>query len=99
MDDPCMGYSLVNLCTGGRPAMPQKKYLVTLNDEDREQLEQLLHRGTHATRQAATSGPAKCRAPVYSSKRLRAGKTVLSLLPSQSGAPRSNASANASSKR
>jgi transposase len=30
--------------------MPQKKYLVTLNDEDREQLEQLLHSGTHATR-------------------------------------------------
>src|SRR4030095_7848930 len=50
MDDPCMGYSLVNLCTGGRPAMPQKKYLVTLNDEEREQLEQLLHSGTRATR-------------------------------------------------
>ena len=30
--------------------MPQKKYLVTLNDEEREQLEQLLHSGTHATR-------------------------------------------------
>jgi transposase len=30
--------------------MPQKKYLVTLTDEEREQLEQLLHRGTHATR-------------------------------------------------
>jgi len=30
--------------------MPQKKYLVTLNDEEREQLEQLLHNGTHATR-------------------------------------------------
>jgi len=30
--------------------MPQKKYLVTLNDEEREQLEQLLHRGTSATR-------------------------------------------------
>src|SRR5499426_2735130 len=49
MDDPCIGYSLVNLCTGG-PAMPQKKYLVTLNDEEHEQLEQLLHSGTHATR-------------------------------------------------
>ena len=30
--------------------MPQKKYLVTLGDEEREQLEQLLHSGTHATR-------------------------------------------------
>jgi hypothetical protein len=30
--------------------MPRKKYLVTLNDEEREQLEQLLHSGTHATR-------------------------------------------------
>jgi transposase len=30
--------------------MPQKKYLITLGDEEREQLEQLLHSGTHATR-------------------------------------------------
>jgi transposase len=30
--------------------MPQKKYLVTLNDEERAQLEQLLHNGTPATR-------------------------------------------------
>jgi transposase len=30
--------------------MPQKKYLVTLSDEEREHLEQLLHSGTHATR-------------------------------------------------
>lgn len=30
--------------------MPQKKYLVTLADEEREQLEQLLHSGTHTTR-------------------------------------------------
>jgi transposase len=30
--------------------MPKKKYLVTLNDDDREQLEHLLHSGTHATR-------------------------------------------------
>jgi transposase len=30
--------------------MPKKKYLVTLNDDEREQLEHLLHRGTHATR-------------------------------------------------
>src|SRR5262252_2556014 len=30
--------------------MPQKKYHVTLGDEERVQLEQLLHSGTHATR-------------------------------------------------
>jgi transposase len=30
--------------------MPQKKYLVTLEDPEREQLEQLLHSGVHATR-------------------------------------------------
>ena len=30
--------------------MPQKKYLVTLEDKEREQLEQLLHSGTPATR-------------------------------------------------
>src|SRR5437867_8777566 len=30
--------------------MPQKKYLITFRDEEREQLEQLLHSGTHATR-------------------------------------------------
>jgi len=30
--------------------MPQKKYLITLADEEREQLEHLLHSGTHATR-------------------------------------------------
>ena len=30
--------------------MPMKKYLVTLDDDGREQLEHLLHRGTHATR-------------------------------------------------
>jgi transposase len=30
--------------------MPKKKYLVTLDDAEREQLEQLLHSGTHATR-------------------------------------------------
>ena len=31
--------------------MPRKKYLITLRDEEREQLEQRLHSGTHATRQ------------------------------------------------
>src|SRR5262245_54921829 len=51
MDDMGIGYSLVHLFTGGRPAMPKKKYLVTLNDDEREQLEHLLHSGTHATRQ------------------------------------------------
>ena len=30
--------------------MPKKKYLVTLDDDEREQLEQLLHSGTNATR-------------------------------------------------
>src|SRR5215813_14875686 len=29
---------------------PRKKYLVTLNDKEREQLAELLHSGTHATR-------------------------------------------------
>jgi|SRR5215475_11442637 transposase len=31
--------------------MPKKKYVVTLDAEEREHLEHLLHRGTHATRQ------------------------------------------------
>jgi hypothetical protein len=30
--------------------MPKKKYLVTLDAEEREQREPLLHSGTHATR-------------------------------------------------
>src|SRR5712692_434918 len=30
--------------------MPKKKYLVTLADDERQQLEYLLHSGTHATR-------------------------------------------------
>jgi transposase len=30
--------------------MPQKKYRITLEDAEREQLEQLLHNGGHATR-------------------------------------------------
>jgi transposase len=33
------------------PAIPKKKYVVTLDAEEREHLEHLLHRGTHATRQ------------------------------------------------
>ena len=31
--------------------MPKKKYLVTLRDDEREQLDHRLHGGTHATRQ------------------------------------------------
>lgn len=31
--------------------MPKKKYVVTLDAEEREHLEHLLHRGAHATRQ------------------------------------------------
>src|SRR5215813_14931662 len=50
MDAPSIGYSLVNLSPGGCPAMPKKKYLVTLNDDERAQLAHLLHSGTHATR-------------------------------------------------
>src|SRR5262252_5930721 len=30
--------------------MPKKKYLVTLDNDERQQLEALLHSGTHATR-------------------------------------------------
>ena len=35
--------------------MPQKKYRITLTDDEREQLEQLLHSGTHATRKEQSS--------------------------------------------
>jgi transposase len=50
MDELSLGYNLVNLSIGGRPGMPKKKYLVTLADDERAQLEHLLHSGTHATR-------------------------------------------------
>ena len=50
MDEQSIGYTLVKLSLGGRPAMPKKKYLVTLDDDERQQLELLLHSGTHATR-------------------------------------------------
>src|SRR5919197_1780850 len=50
MDEFSIGYILVNLFTGGRPAMPKKKYLVTLDNDERQQLEALLPSGTHATR-------------------------------------------------
>jgi hypothetical protein len=36
--------------------MPQKKYLITLRDEEREPLAHLLHSGTHATRTVTSRG-------------------------------------------
>jgi transposase len=51
MDNLHIGYSLVILYPAGEPAMPKKKYLVTLNAEEHKQLDHLLHRGTRATRQ------------------------------------------------
>jgi transposase len=50
MDDMGIGYSLVNLSIRRTTSMPKKTYLVTLSDDEREQLEHLLHSGTHATR-------------------------------------------------
>jgi transposase len=50
MDDIGIGYSLVNLSIWRMTSMPKKKYLVTLSAEEREQLEDLLRGGTHATR-------------------------------------------------
>jgi transposase len=50
MDNMGIGYSLVNLSIRRTTSMPKKKYLVTLSDNEREQLEHLLHSGTHATR-------------------------------------------------
>jgi len=50
MDDKGIGYSLVNLSIWRMTSMPKKKYLVTLSAEEREQLEDLLRGGTHATR-------------------------------------------------
>jgi transposase len=35
---------------GGKPGMPKKKYIVALSDAEREELEQLLRSGKHATR-------------------------------------------------
>lgn len=40
----------LKILVGGRPAMPKKKYLVTLDDAEREQLQQLLRSGKHPTR-------------------------------------------------
>src|SRR5215471_15643490 len=50
MDAMGIGYSLVNLSLRRMTSMPEKKYLVTLEDDEREQREHLLHSGTHATR-------------------------------------------------
>src|SRR4029453_1156789 len=50
MDDTGLGYRLVNLSIKRTTSMPKKKYLVALSDDAREQIEHLLHSGTHATR-------------------------------------------------
>jgi hypothetical protein len=50
MDNMGIGYSLVNLAIRRTTSMPKKKYLVALSDDAREQMEHLLHSGTHATR-------------------------------------------------
>src|ERR671928_1259652 len=50
MDDKGIGYSLVNLSIRRTTSMPKKKYLVTLEEDERAHLEHLLHGGTHATR-------------------------------------------------
>jgi transposase len=50
MDDMGIGYRLVNLSIRRMTSMPKKTYLVTLEDDEREQLAHLLHHGTHATR-------------------------------------------------
>jgi transposase len=44
-----IGYHLVHPFAGG-PAMPKKKYLVTLSNTERDTLEHLLRSGQHATR-------------------------------------------------
>src|SRR5688500_5193458 len=49
MCDHGIGYSLVKPCSGG-PAMPKKKYLVTLSDTERDTLAHLLRSGQHASR-------------------------------------------------
>jgi transposase len=49
-DDIAIGYSLVHLSISRTASMPKKKYLVTLKADEREQLQQLLHSGTPATR-------------------------------------------------
>jgi hypothetical protein len=41
--------------------MPKKKYLVTLTDAEREELQQLLRSGTHATRKVTRADSAQSR--------------------------------------
>ena len=55
--------------------MPQKKYLVTLNDEEREQLEQLLHSGTHATRKVTRARILLKAAEGWEDSAIAAGRT------------------------
>ena len=71
--------------------MPQKKYLITLADEEREQLEQLLHSGTHATRKVTRARILLKAAVGWEDRAIAAALSVGSL--------QSNASANVSSKR
>jgi transposase len=44
------GVAWLRILPGGKPTMPKKKYIVALTDAEREQLEQLLRSGKHATR-------------------------------------------------
>jgi hypothetical protein len=71
--------------------MPQKKYLVTLNDEERAPLEPLLHSGTHATRKVTRVRILLKAAEGWED---RASAAALSV-----GCATVNASANASSRR
>ncbi len=44
------GVAWLRIPPGGKPTMPKKKYIVVLTDAEREQLEQLLRSGKHASR-------------------------------------------------
>src|SRR5215210_3120967 len=50
MNALCTGKVWSHYPTGARPPMPKKKYIVTLTDDERAQLEQLLRSGKAATR-------------------------------------------------
>ena len=50
MNALCTGKIWSSYPTGARPTMPKKKYLVTLTDDERTQLEDLLRGGHAATR-------------------------------------------------
>jgi hypothetical protein len=71
--------------------MPKKKYLVTLDDDECEQLEHLLHSGCRR--------PAQGPVLVCASKRPRAGRIAPSLPPSLWGVLRLHTSASASLQR